>query len=75
MFSRSKTEFVAYDESFLNLSWEWLNDSEIKQMTLTPDMTREGQRKWFENLNSRNDYHIWGIVYRVQEHKKKLRFV
>lgn len=59
----SKTEFVSYDESFLNLSWEWLNDSEIKQLTLTPDITREGQRKWFAGLNLRDDYHVWGIVY------------
>lgn len=61
--SRAKTEFVPYDEKFLDYSWDWLNDSEIKQMTLTPDMTREGQRRWFAGLSSRDDYHVWGITY------------
>lgn len=58
-----KVDFVKYDAEFLSLSWEWLNDKEIKQLTLTPDMTREGQRKWFDGLSSRDDYFVWGLVY------------
>lgn len=54
-------EFVPYNEIYLSKSWEWLNDVEIKQLTLTPDFTKESQREWFEKLASKSDYLIWGI--------------
>ena len=55
------TEFVPYDESFLHRSSTWLSDPEIKQLTLTPDITPESQQKWFDSLPFKNDYLIWGI--------------
>lgn len=55
-------EFIDYSEAFLDLSWEWLNDPEIKQLTNTPDFTKEGQRRWFESLKNKPDYKVWGIV-------------
>lgn len=54
--------FVTYDETFLNLSRQWLSDPEIKRLTMTPDIEEEKQRKWFETLSKRNDYLIWGIL-------------
>lgn len=63
-----KTKLVDYDLSFLKLSWKWLNDPEIKQLTHTPHFTLEDQRKWFESLPGRRDYRIWGITY----HEKKI---
>jgi len=34
---------VPYSREFLNLSFRWLTDPEIKRLTDTPDITREGQ--------------------------------
>lgn len=53
--------FVDYDKKICDLSWKWLNDSEIKTLTMSPDFTKESQDKWFEGLPQRNDYLIWGI--------------
>lgn len=54
-------EFVDYDRQFLNKSWDWLHDPEIKQLTMTPDFTKEDQEKWFNGLSQKSDYLIWGI--------------
>ncbi|MDO9256701.1 MAG: GNAT family N-acetyltransferase [Bacteroidales bacterium] len=54
--------FVEYDQTFLELSWLWLNDSEIKQMTNTPDFTRESQQIWYNSLKNKINYKIWGIT-------------
>jgi len=54
---------VAYDLTFLDLSWGWLNNPEIKRMTNTPDFTREQQLKWFAGLSRKLDYKIWGLKY------------
>ncbi|MFN8240004.1 MAG: GNAT family N-acetyltransferase [Bacteroidales bacterium] len=55
------TRLVTFDEVFLDLSWIWLNDPEIKQMTGTPDFTRESQQIWFKSLTLKTDYKIWGV--------------
>ena len=52
---------VPYDTRFLDLSWNWLNDPEIKALTMTPAFTREQQREFYESLGARNEYRIWGI--------------
>lgn len=54
-------EFVFFDKVFLEKSYEWLTDPEIKAMTCTPDITREEQEKWHQSLPYRKDYSIWGI--------------
>ncbi len=53
-------EIKEMDEVALEKSWEWLNDPEIKRLTITPDFDRESQRKWYESLKTRTDY--WVIV-------------
>lgn len=52
-----------YNETYLNKSWYWLNDSEIKKLTQTPDFTKEDQQKWFNSLKKQINYKIWGISY------------
>ncbi|WP_105720616.1 GNAT family N-acetyltransferase [Cronobacter dublinensis] len=52
---------TSYDREFLELSWIWLQDPEIKKLTLTSDFTREQQRAFFNSLNDRKDYLIYGI--------------
>lgn len=58
----NNVEFVRYDERFLRASWTWLRDKEIKNMTMSPDLDKDSQRSWYEKLNQRLDYFIWGIT-------------
>jgi RimJ/RimL family protein N-acetyltransferase len=53
--------FCPFDEGFLEKSWRWLQDPEIKRLTMTPDFNREQQRRWFESLPELKDYRIWGM--------------
>lgn len=50
-----------FDEKFLGLSWDWLNDKEIKRLTDTADFTKEQQKEWYRCLRYKSDYLIWGI--------------
>ena len=54
--------FGPFDERFLEKSWHWLHDPEIKALTLSPDFTREDQLRWFNRLPSMKDYLIWGLI-------------
>ncbi|AOR64660.1 GNAT family N-acetyltransferase [Pectobacterium wasabiae] len=56
-------KLIEYDRSFLDLSWIWLNDPEIKKMTMTPSFTKEQQDEFFNTLKQRDDYIIYGVVY------------
>jgi len=62
-FKKLSTEvaLVKFDRFFLDLSWHWLNDPEINQMTMTGAITREDQLRFFESLDKRTDYTIFGI--------------
>lgn len=51
-----------YDRNYLDLSWDWLHDPELKALTLTPDFTREQQQAFFASLAGRDDYRIWGVA-------------
>lgn len=53
---------VAFTEACLDLSWQWLNDPEIRDLTMTPEFTRAEQKSFFESLPMRRDYLIWGIA-------------
>ncbi|MCE0846436.1 GNAT family N-acetyltransferase [Buttiauxella sp. A2-C1_F] len=58
----SRISLVAYDEEFLELSWQWLNDAEIKELTLTPNFTKSDQKKYFKSLKERTNYIIFGLI-------------
>lgn len=49
-----------FDEKYLECSWEWLNDPEIRLLTMTPKFSKREQQKWFKALPASN-YKIWGI--------------
>lgn len=53
--------FVDYSIEYLEQSWEWLNDSEIKKLTNTPDFSKEDQLSFYNSLPQKNDYLIKGI--------------
>ena len=48
-----------FDEVALEKSWEWLQDPELKRLTMAPDIDKESQRRWFENLKTRKDYYVF----------------
>lgn len=58
-----KINFEEYSHLFLEKSWEWLQDSEIKHLINAPYISREQQQQWFETLPQRKDYFIKGISY------------
>lgn len=54
---------VNYDSNFLELSWKWLKDPEIKFLTLTKDFSKDDQKKFFESLPVKKNYWIRGVEY------------
>ncbi len=56
-----KLELIDIDETFLELSWVWLNDPEIKRLTNTPSFSKIEQKNWFDSLKEQRNYKIWGI--------------
>ena len=54
-------KFCDYKEEFLMYSWEWLNNKEIKELTMTPNFTKEQQKKFYLSLKEREDYIIYGL--------------
>src|ERR1700722_14823624 len=57
----SRLAFARFDEQFLEKSWEWLRDPDLKRLSMAPDFTREEQRQWFSGLAEKSDYLIWGL--------------
>lgn len=62
----SKLNLVNYDSVFLDKSWQWLTDPEIKHLTNTSDFSREDQQNWFEKLPHLKNYKIWGVSFDTQ---------
>ena len=56
-------KLVDYTVDYLELSWKWLNDPEIKVLTNTPDFSLEQQLKWFNSLALKQNYFIKGIEF------------
>lgn len=57
----SKLHLVDFDIVCLNKSWEWLSDPGLRQLTLSPEFTREEQLRFYDSIKSRDDYNIWGV--------------
>jgi len=54
--------FVPYDERFLECSYVWFQDLELRELTNNLLLvTRENQAEWFASLPSKSDYLIWGV--------------
>lgn len=61
--SDSQLILVEYSIQFIEFSWNWLNDPEIKKLTNTPSFSKEDQLDFFHSLPERKNYYIKGIVY------------
>jgi RimJ/RimL family protein N-acetyltransferase len=53
---------VPYTRAILDLSFNWLSDSETKALTMTPDFSRDDQQAFFASLLTRTDYKVWGVA-------------
>ena len=58
-----KVSWCKFDSIFLEKSWNWLNDPYINYYSVTGPITRKGQLEWFDSLQERSDYVIWGVKY------------
>lgn len=56
-------EFNDFSKEILDLSYDWLNDPEIKYLTQTPDFTKEDQLRWFNNLPENESYYVKAIYF------------
>lgn len=52
----SRISLRPFTEDALEKTYEWLHDPEIKDLTWTPDFSKEDQLRWFEKLPQRTDY-------------------
>lgn len=57
-----QVDLVDYDRSFLDASFKWLADEEIKFLTNTPSFSKDVQEQWFLSLSEKEDYYIRGIL-------------
>ena len=66
MIENSELTDVKYDERFLEKSWGWFQDCELRLLTDTPKFTLEKQIEWYKNLSKRDDYFIRGIKFQLE---------
>lgn len=59
-----EVEFHEYDKETLDKSWKWLNDPELKELTMIGDFDREYQLKWFEELKYRSNFYIRSVTHK-----------
>jgi len=57
-----KIKFVAFNESILNKTYEWLQDYEICSLIDANPVSLEVQRNWYDELPNKPDYYIKGIM-------------
>ena len=58
-----KVEYKTFDNTYLNASYIWLTDPEINNLLGAGVISKDGQKKWFQSLDNRMDYMIWGVEY------------
>lgn len=57
----NKVKLVVFNKMYLDKSWIWLNDPEIRYLTNSGSFSKEEQLNWFNNLQNLSNYLIWGI--------------
>lgn len=56
-----------FDQSYLEKSFLWLSDPEVKRLTDTPNFSKKSQKEWFDNIPNNKDYLIWGVKYTTKQ--------
>jgi RimJ/RimL family protein N-acetyltransferase len=54
---------VEFSEKFLELSWAWFQDKDLLRLMSADPFNRVDQRRWFDSLQERSDYRIWGVEF------------
>lgn len=54
---------VTYDDCYLEESWKWFQDEELRRLTMTPAFSKQEQMEWFSSLSLKEDYLIFGIEF------------
>ncbi len=54
---------VSYDRRFLDLSWQWLNDPDVRKLARVSAFSKDDQIRFFESLPLRQDYRLWGTEF------------
>jgi RimJ/RimL family protein N-acetyltransferase len=57
----ARLELAPFDLDYLDRSFHWFQNAELRRLTATPPVTRERQREFFDSLPERKDYHLWGV--------------
>jgi RimJ/RimL family protein N-acetyltransferase len=55
-------KFVPFDEVFLEICFDWLQDESLRRLIDSPPITRESHQLWFQQLGKRNNYHVWCVI-------------
>jgi len=58
-----EVSFVPFNELFLEASWKWLQDEELRYLIDSTPVSKEQQLQWYNSLSKKTDYKIWGVVY------------
>ncbi|PTP92705.1 GNAT family N-acetyltransferase [Vibrio splendidus] len=61
-FSESKLNLVIFDNEFVELSYKWLNDDNVKKLIDSNGVSKKQQEAFIKSLSNRKDYIIWGVV-------------
>jgi RimJ/RimL family protein N-acetyltransferase len=60
---KHKLQLVKFNEYFLESSWNWFLDAELRLLTDTAEFSKEEQLNWFKSLNRKSNYFIWGMLF------------
>lgn len=53
---------VSFDNFFLDLSYQWLQEDKVlKELTVTPELTKVQQIQWYNSLSQKKGYIIRGL--------------
>lgn len=55
-------QLVEFDRHFLECSWRWLQDEELRKLIMAPVFDKVRQEEWFASLSEKKDYLIWGVA-------------
>lgn len=56
-------KFSQFNEHFRDLSYQWLQDNELCSLINCKSPTKESQKEWYNSLESKIDYKIFGVTY------------
>lgn len=59
---KMKVVFEDMNKDFLEKTWQWLHEPEVKFLTNSTDFGKEDQIKWYEKIKNSKEYKMWIIL-------------